>query len=185
MEEPTATGPEAGRPGADPTRTSFPARRPTALVLPLALVTEAGGVLILLITGGVIGWFVLAAPVAALLVTGLLFRPRLELVREGVRLRQYPFSSMTRWEVIAQVGLVRAGNRVILAYRLVPGVPPPRRQPAAALLRAARQPWDGGFFADSLTGSPQEVLAAVVAHLGNPTLRGALPAAGPRRRPSQ
>jgi hypothetical protein len=171
------SGPEPPGGGSRPARTSFPARRPTALVLPLALTTEAAGVLIILVTHQAIGWFVVAAPVVALLVTGALFRPRLELVREGVRLRQYPFSSLTRWEVVDSVGLTRAGNRIILAYRLRPGIPPPRRQPAAALLRAAGQPFDGGFFADSLRGEPQEILAAVSAHLADPTLREALPSA--------
>ncbi len=156
-------------------RTSFPARRPTALVLPLGLFTEAAGVVILVVTHAQIGWFVLAAPVGALLVTGILFRPRLELTREGVRLRQYPFSSLTKWEVIESVGLTRAGNRVILGYKLVPGVPPPRRQPAAALLRAANRPYDGGFFVDSLTGRPEEVLQAVAVHLADPSLRAGLP----------
>lgn len=158
-------------------RVRFPARRPTSLVVPLALLTEAAGVVILLITRGPIGWFVLAAPAAALLVTGLLFRPSLDLTREGVRLRQYPFSSMTRWEVIDSVGLTRAGNRVILAYRLVPGIPPPRRQPAAALLRAAGSPYDGGFFADSLSRPGDEILASVELYLADPSRRATLPPA--------
>jgi hypothetical protein len=158
-------------------RTSYPARRPTALVVPLAITTEAAGVLIILATHQAIGWVVVAAPFAALLVTGALFRPRLELVREGIRLRQYPFSSLTRWDVVESVALTRAGNRVILAYRLHPGVPPPRRQPAAALLRAAGQPFDGGFFADSLRGDPREILAVVSAHLADPRRREALPSA--------
>lgn len=173
-EGPRASEPPRGRAGA---RTSFPARRPTALVVPLAITTEVAGVLILVATRQVIGWFVLAAPVAALLVTGALFRPRLELVREGIRLRQYPFSSLTRWEVVDSIGLTRAGNRVILAYRLKPGIPPPRRQPAAALLRAAGRPFDGGFFADSLRGEPEEILAVVSAHLADPGRRASLPSA--------
>jgi hypothetical protein len=173
IEAPEAPGRWA--PGA---RTSFPARRPTALVVPLALLTEGAGAVILAVLRAPIGWFVMAAPVAALLVTGALFRPRLELVREGIRLRQYPFSSLTRWDVVDSVGLTRAGNRVILAYRLKPGIPPPRRQPAAALLRAAGRPFDGGFFADSLRGEPQEILAAVSAHLADPLRREALPSLG-------
>jgi hypothetical protein len=156
-------------------RITFPARRPTALVVPLALVTEAGGALMLAVLRAPIGWFVVAAPVGALLVTGLLFRPRLELTREGIRLRQYPFSSTARWEAIEAVGLTRAGNRVILGYRLAPGIPPPRHQPAAALLRAASRPYDGGFFVDSLAGRPEEVLEVVSAHLADPVLRSSLP----------
>ncbi len=169
--------PEPPRGRAAAVRTSFPARRPTALVVPLALTTEAAGVLILASTHQAIGWFVIAAPLVALLVTGALFRPRLELVREGIRLRQYPFSSLTRWDVVDSIGLTRAGNRIILAYRLKPGIPPPRRQPVAALLRAAGRPFDGGFFADSLRGDPQEILAAVSAHLADPGRREGLPSA--------
>ncbi|HXZ99718.1 MAG TPA: hypothetical protein VEK76_05150 [Candidatus Binatia bacterium] len=169
------TGAQPGGGTAPSLRISFPARRPTALVVPLALVTEVAGALILLVLHAPIGWFVIAAPVGALLVTGLVFRPSLQLTREGVLLRQYPFSSLTRWEVIAAVGLARAGNRVILGYRLVPGTPPPRRQPAAALLRAAGRPYDGGFLVDSLAGRPEEVLAAVSAHLADPARRATLP----------
>src|SRR5438309_9039430 len=113
-------------------RLVFRARRPAALVIPLAAVTELGGVLCL-VAGAPIGWFVVAAPVVALLITALLFRPSLELTRDGLLQRQYPFSSLTRWDVIADVGITRAGNRILLGYRLVSGTPPPRRQPAAAL----------------------------------------------------
>ena len=162
-------------------RVVFRARRPAALVVPFALVTEAAGAA--MIAGGIeIGWFVVAAPVGALLVTAVLFRPTLELTRDGVVQRQYPFSSLTRWEVIEAVGITRAGNRTVLAYRLRPGVPPPRRQPAAALLRAAGRPYDGGWFADSLAGRPDEVLAIVERHLQDPALREALPAARPQAR---
>jgi hypothetical protein len=158
-------------------RVVFGARRPTALVLPLAALTEAAGVLILLTTHDLIGWFVMAAPAVALIVTGLVLRPTLELTREGLLQRQHPFSSLTRWEVMDHVGIARAGNRVILAYRLVPGIPPPRRQPAAALLRAAERPYDGGFFADSLAGRPEEILAVVELYLRDPKRRDELPPA--------
>lgn len=156
-------------------RTVFPARRPTALVVPLALVTELAGVLCLL-NHAPIGWFVCAAPAVALITTGAQ-RPTLELTREGLLQRQYPFSSLTRWDVVAGVGLTRAGNRLILAYRLAPGIPPPKRQPAAALLRAAERPYDGGFFADSLAGKPEEILATVEAYLKDSSLRESLPVA--------
>ncbi len=155
-------------------RLVFRARRPAALVLPLAAVTEAAGV-VCIVFGATIGWFVVAAPVVALLVTGLLFRPTLELTRDGLIQRQYPFSSLTRWNVIDDVGITRAGNRILLGYRLTAGTPPPRRQPAAALLRAAGAPYDGGYFADSLAGKPEEVLAAVRRYLDNPGLRASLP----------
>jgi hypothetical protein len=157
-------------------RLVFRARRPAALVLPLAAVTEAAGIACIL-AGATIGWFVVAAPLVALLVTALLFRPTLELTREGLLQRQYPFSSLTRWDVIEGVGIARAGNRVLLAYRLTPGTPPPRRQPAAALLRAAGAPYDGGYFADSLAGGPEDVLAAVRRYLDDTQLRNALPPA--------
>jgi hypothetical protein len=157
-------------------RVVFRARRPALLVVPLALVTEVAGILFVL-HGANIGFVVIAAPFAALLFTGALFRPTLELTRDGLVQRQYPFASLTRWEVIDHVGLTRAGNRVILAYRLVAGIPPPRRQPAAALLRASGRPFDGGFFADSLAGRPEEILATVEACLGDPRLRAVLPPA--------
>jgi hypothetical protein len=157
-------------------RVVFRARRPAALVLPFAALTEVAGIAFLL-DGLPIGWAVVAAPIGALLVTGLLFRPTLELTREGMLQRQYPFSSLTRWEVIDHVDLTRAGNRTVLAYRLRAGAPPPRRQPAAALLRAAGRPFDGGWFADSLAGRPEEILATVRAHLTDPERRAALPPA--------
>jgi hypothetical protein len=173
--EPATTAP--GVPGgARGGRVVFRARRPAALVLPLALVTEVAGILSLL-NGATIGWFICAAPAFALVTTGLILRPTLELTRDGLVQRQYPFSTLTRWEVIASVGLTRAGNRQVLGYRLVEGVPPPRRQPAAALLRAAQRPFDGGYFVDSLAGDPEAILAIVERYRGSPDLRGTLPAA--------
>ena len=154
----------------------FRARRPTLLVLPLALVTIAAGV-VCLVAGATIGWFIVAAPAVALLVTGVLLRPALELTREGLLQRQYPFSSLTRWDVVESLGITRAGNRVLLAYKLIPGIPPPKRQPAAALLRAAGAPYDGGYFADALAGKPDELLSIVESYLRDPARRQALPAA--------
>jgi len=157
-------------------RVVFRARRPTLLVLPLALVTIAAGV-VCLVAGATIGWFIVAAPAVALLVTGVLLRPALELTREGLLQRQYPFSSLTRWDVVESLGITRAGNRVLLAYKLIPGIPPPKRQPAAALLRAAGAPYDGGYFADALAGKPDELLSIVESYLRDPARRQALPAA--------
>lgn len=157
-------------------RLVFRARRPAALVLPLALVTETAGI-VCLVVGATIGWFIVAAPVATLVVTGMLFRPTLELTREGLLQRQYPFSSVTRWESIAGVAVVRAGNREILAYKLAEGVPPPRRQPAAAMLRATGAPYDGGFFADALAASNDRILATIESFLESPERRESLPAA--------
>ena len=155
-------------------RVLFRARRPALLVIPLAAITEIAGVICLL-AGATIGWFVIAAPVATLLVTALLLRPTLELTRDGLLQRQYPFSSMTRWDVIESLGLTRAGNRIVLAYKLMPDIPPPRRQPAAALLRATGAPYDGGYFADSLAGKPEDILAVVERYLRDPALRETLP----------
>jgi len=157
-------------------RIVFPARRPAALVLPLAAATEIAGAFFV-VSGVPIGWAVCAAPVLALLATGVLFRPTLELCREGLVQRQYPFSSLTRWENVDHFGITRAGNRVILGYRLMTGVPPPRRQPAAALLRAAQRPFDGGFFADSIAGRPEDLLATVEVFLRDPARRDELPPA--------
>jgi hypothetical protein len=79
--------------------------------------------------------------------------------------------------VIAAMGITRAGNRLVLGYRLVPGVPPPRRQPAASLLRAAKRPYDGGYFVDSLAGVPEEILATIEAYRGSAEMRSSLPPA--------
>jgi len=155
-------------------RLVFKARRPAALVLPLAIVTEVAGI-ICLVVGATIGWFIVAAPLVTLLVTALMFRPSLELTRDGLVQRQYPFSSLTRWDAIDHVGITRAGNREILAYKLVGGVPPPRRQPAAAMLRATNQPYDGGFFADALAASSDQVLATIELFLSSPERRAELP----------
>jgi hypothetical protein len=152
----------------------FRARRPIALVLPLLAVTELAGGICLLI-GATIGWFIIAAPAIALGITAVVLRPALEVTRDGLVQRQYPYSSLTRWDVIEAVGLARAGNRVILAYKLLPDIPPPRHQPAAAMLRAVDSPYDGGWFADSLAGGPDEALAVVRRYLAEPALRDMLP----------
>ena len=65
----------------------------------------------------------------------------------------------------------------MLAYKLVDGVPPPRHQPAAALLRATGAPFDGGFFADALAGRSDDILSVVARYLRDPELRGTLPPA--------
>jgi hypothetical protein len=155
-------------------RIVFRARRPVALVLPLLAVTEIAGVICLLI-GATIGWFIIAAPVIGLVTTAVILRPALELTRDGLVQRQYPYSSLTRWDVIDSVGIARAGNQVILAYKLVPDVPPPRHQPARDLLLAVNAPYDGGWFADSLAGGPDEALAVVTHYLKEPDLRAMLP----------
>jgi hypothetical protein len=152
----------------------FRARRPVALVLPLMAVTEAAGIICLLI-GATIGWFIIAAPLIGLGMTAVVLRPALEVSRDGLVQRQYPYSSLTKWSVIEEVGLARAGNRTILAYKLVDGVPPPRHQPARALLVAVNSPYDGGWFADSLVGGPEEALRVVQRYLEDPAAREMLP----------
>ncbi|HET9050636.1 MAG TPA: hypothetical protein VFO60_02970 [Candidatus Dormibacteraeota bacterium] len=158
-------------------RIVIPARRPAVLVFPFAAFSEVAGVVLMLEVSTTIGAIWCAAPVMALLVTGLLFRPTLELTRDGLVQRQYPFTSLTRWAAIDHVGLTRAGNRLVLAYKLVDGIPPPRRQPAAALLRAAQRPYDGGYFADSMRGDPERILSTVRTFLADATLRDQLPPA--------
>jgi hypothetical protein len=155
----------------------FKARRPAALVYPLAALTVTAGILTIAVTHSTIGWFMVAAPAVALLATGVLVRPRIELTRDGILQRQYPFSVLTKWDVIDHFGLTRAGNREVLGYRLREGTPPPRRQPAAALLRAAAKPFDGGYFADSLAARSEDVLEIVNRYLLDGTLRSALPPA--------
>lgn len=161
----------------DDGRVVFPARRPAALVVPLALITESAGVLFLISGDISLGIVACLAPAFALLLTGVILRPTLELTREGLVQRQYPFSSLTRWDVIDHVGIVRAGNRLVLGYKLIDGVAAPRRQPAAALLKAAEQPYDGGYFVDSLRGRPDEILTVVSGYLDDPERRMDLPAA--------
>ena len=117
----------------------------------------------------------MAAPVVGLGMTMFVVRPALELTRDGLVLRQYPYSSLTRWDVIELVGVTRAGNRVILGYKLVDGIPPPRHQPARTLLLAINSPYDGGWFADSLAGGPEAARAVVQRYLDNPALREVLP----------
>jgi hypothetical protein len=152
----------------------FRARRPVALVLPLMAVTEVAGVICLLI-GGTIGWFIMAAPLVGLGMTAVVVRPALELTRDGLILRQYPYSSLTKWDVIESVGVVKAGNRTILGYKLHDGIPPPRHQPARTLLVAVNSPYDGGWFADSLMGGPEAARVVVQRYLDNPALREMLP----------
>ena len=137
-------------------RVVFPARRPALLVYPLALITELAGVVFWLAGDHSLAIAACAAPIVALISTGFGIKPSLELTRE---------------DVIAGVGLTRVANRTVLAYRLRPGIPGPRRQPAAAILRRTGQPYDGGFFADSLRGSPEEILETVSAYLQDAELR--------------
>ena len=57
---------------------------------------------------------------------------------------------------------------MILGYKLVDGIPPPRHQPARTLLLAINSPYDGGWFADSLAGGPEAARAVVQRYLDDP-----------------
>ncbi len=174
---PASPPPDPAAPVARARRVIIPARRPAALVVPFAVASEIAGVVLILTGTTSVGIIWCVAPVAALLVTTLLVRPTLELTREGIVQKQYPFTSLTRWESIDHLGLTRAGNRLVLAYKLADGIPPPRRQPAATLLRAAGRPFDGGYFADSLRGDPEANLALVSGYLQDRARRDSLPPA--------
>src|SRR5690348_14332786 len=95
------------------------ARVPWALFLPLATLTEAGGVLLLL-TGHGIGWAAVAAPLVGLAVMRGPVRPRFEFHEDGVVFRKSASSPMLPWDEIEDVALVRASGRTVLAYRLKP-----------------------------------------------------------------
>src|SRR5256885_11292125 len=97
------------------------ARLPWALYLPLAGVTELGG-LILLLSGHGIGWAAVLAPIIGLLAMRGPVRPRFEFMEEGVIFRRSGKSPLLPWDEIAAVALVKAGGRTVLAYRLKPGV---------------------------------------------------------------
>ena len=154
----------------------FRARRPAALVIPLGLITEVAGVLCLL-SGATIGWFIMAAPVITLAVTALLFRPSLEMNSEGIIQKQHPFVSKLKWETVANLGVVNIGNRDILAYKLAPGIPAPKYQPIARLLKAKELPYDGGYFIDVLAEPAEKILqtaeSMMAASIGPVALRTA------------
>jgi hypothetical protein len=134
----------------------FRARRPATLVYPLAAVTEIAGVVCLL-AGATIGWFIVAAPVVTLVTTALLFRPSLEMNAQGIIQKQHPFVSKLKWESVAGLGLVDIGNRQILAYKLIEGIPAPKYQPIHRLLKSHELPYDGGYFVDVLAEPAESV----------------------------
>src|SRR5439155_20680961 len=135
----------------------FRARRPATLVYPLAALTEIAGV-ICLFAGATIGWFIIAAPVVTLVTTALLFRPSLEINTEGIIQKQHPFVSKLKWGSVAGLSLVDIGNRQILAYKLVDGIPAPKYQPIYRLLKARELPYDGGYFIDVLAEPADKIL---------------------------
>ena len=140
------------------------ARVPWALFLPLAALTEAGGV-VLLLTGHGIGWAALAAPLIGLVVMRGPVRPRFEFRQDGVVFRKSASSPVLPWEEIEDVALVRAGGRTVLAYRLKPGVTVLKRHPGAGFLRAKGLDYDGGYFVDQMTADPEEILHLFKRHL--------------------
>jgi hypothetical protein len=147
--------------------TTVNARLPWALFLPLATVTEVGGVL-LLITGRGIGWAAILAPLIGFVAMRGPVRPRFEFSGDGVIFRRSGKSPLLPWDEIADVALVKASGRTVLAYRLKPGVPVMRRHPGAGFLRAKGLDYDGGYFVDQMTASPEEILATFQRHIHPP-----------------
>ena len=139
------------------------ARLPWALFLPLASVTELGGILLLL-GGRGIGWAAVAAPIIGFVAMRGPVRPRFEFMEEGVIFRRSGKSPLLPWDEIAGVGLVKAGGRTVLAYRLKPGVAVMKRHHGAGFLRAKGLDYDGGYFVDQMTASPAEILQIFERH---------------------
>jgi len=110
------------------------ARLPWALFLPLAGVTELGGI-ILLLSGRGIGWAAVLAPIIGFLTMRGPVRPRFEFTPEGVIFRRSGKSPLLPWDEIAAVALVKAGGRTVLAYRLKPGVAVMKQLPISALFK--------------------------------------------------
>jgi hypothetical protein len=137
--------------------TTVNARFPWALFLPLAGVTEAGG-LLLLLSGRSIGWAAIAAPLVGFVAMRGPVRPRFEFTNEGVIFRRSDKSPLLPWDEIAAVSLVKASGRTVLAYRLKPGVAVMKRHPGSGFLRAKGLDFDGGYFVDQMTETPEEIL---------------------------
>jgi hypothetical protein len=144
--------------------TTVNARFPWALFVPLASITELGGVALLL-SGRSIGWAAVLAPVIGFLAMRGPVRPRFEFSDEGVIFRRSGKSPLLPWDEIAAVALVKASGRTVLAYRLKPGVPVMKRHPGAGFLRAKGLDFDGGYFVDQMTAAPQEILKTFETHL--------------------
>jgi hypothetical protein len=147
------------KPESDPQRRPLivNARFPWVLFLPLASLTEVGG-LVLLLSGRGIGWAALAAPLVGFVAMRGPVRPRFEFTADGVTFRKSSKSPILPWDEIAGVALVKGGGRTVLAYRLKPGVTVLKRHPGAGFLRAKGLDYDGGYFVDQMTAEPEEVL---------------------------
>lgn len=133
--------------------------------MPLATITELGGV-ILLLSGKSIGWAAIAAPAVGFFAMRGPVRPRFEFSKDGVIFRRSGKSPILPWDEIDDVALVKASGRTVLAYRLKPGVMVMKRHPGAGFLRAKGLDYDGGYFVDQMTSSPEEILAIFKQHLG-------------------
>jgi len=147
------------------------ARFPWVLFLPLATITEGGGV-ILILTGRGIGWAAVAAPLVGFIAMRGPVRPRFEFTDDGVTFRRSGQSPLLPWDEIAAVALVKAGGRTVLAYRLKPGVTVLKRHPGAGFLRAKGLDFDGGYFVDQMTADPQEIQRIFEQHLTPTGSRG-------------
>jgi hypothetical protein len=140
------------------------ARFPWVLFLPLATVTVVGG-LILLLTGRGIGWAAIVAPVIGFFAMRGPVRPRFEFSDDGVIFRRSGKSPLLPWDEIDAVALVKASGRMVLAYRLKPGVAVMKRHPGAGFLRAKGLDYDGGYFVDQMTASPEQILEIFEQHI--------------------
>ena len=140
------------------------ARLPWALFVPLASITLIGGVL-LLVSGDSIGWAAIAAPAVGFLAMRGPVRPRFEFLEDGVVFRKSGKSPVLPWEEIDAVALVKASGRMVLAYRLKPGVAVMKRHPGAGFLRAKGLDYDGGYFVDQMTASPEQILEIFEQHI--------------------
>ena len=145
--------------------TTVNARFPWVLFLPLASITEVGGILLLLAGRG-IGWAAIAAPLVGFLVMRGPVRPRFEFSDDGVIFRRSGKSPLLPWDEIDDVALVKASGRKVLAYRLKPGVMVMKRHPGAGFLRAKGLDFDGGYFVDQMTATPEEILRVFKQRIG-------------------
>ena len=140
------------------------ARFPWALFMPLAAITEVGGIL-LLISGSSVGWAAVAAPIVGFLAMRGPVRPRFEFSDDGVIFRRSGQSPLLPWDEIAAVALVKASGRTVLAYRLKPGILVLKRHPGAGFLRARGLDFDGGYMVDQMTAEPEGILRIFEQHL--------------------
>jgi hypothetical protein len=143
------------------------ARFPWVLFLPLATLTEVGGV-VLLLSGRGIGWAAILAPLVGFLAMRGPVRPRFEFNDDGVIFRRSGKSPLLPWDEIEDVALVKASGRTVLAYRLKPGITVMKRHPGAGFLRAKGLDFDGGYFVDQMTASPDEILQTFRGYLRRP-----------------